>query len=316
MRTLLPFVLFACNLGPPSTGDGVGSDAVVTDTTPDPVDPGCEAVDSDSDGTNACDDCNDGDPLIHPGVAERCNGVDDDCDLTTDPEETQDEDGDGSPDCAVCDQAGYWADTQGMQGTDLVAELNILSADQTCVSYSLETTYMFTVLDKESDGEVECVYTGLRVPVTSQKPDSTVMNTEHTWPQSLGAEYPPMECDLHHLYPTDSDANNRRSSDPFGEVVSGIEYYYDSNGSATGKNAKGVRVWEPRDVHKGNVARSMLYFAMRYGYDTSADDLALYKKWNLADPVDATEITRSMHIRDQEGEANPYVVCPGLVDRL
>ena len=197
-----------------------------------------------------------------------------------------------------------------------MAELNLLSADQFCTSYYTETTYMFTVLDKEPDGMVECVYTGIRLAVGSQKPDSTVFNTEHTWPQSLGAEYPPMECDLHHLYPSDSDANNRRGNDPMGEVSSDIDYYYDSGGSATGKNSSGVRVWEPRDEHKGNTARSLLYFAMRYDYTLSGSELALYKKWNVADPPDAAEIKRSLAIRDREGEANPYVVCPDMVDRL
>lgn len=323
MRLLhvVPLLLAACNLGPPATGDGVG-----TDTDPDTVDTvdppdtetelPCDEVDGDADGTNACDDCDDADALVHPGAPERCNGRDDDCDLALAPEEDVDADGDGAADCAVCDEAGYWATTRELAGDALVAELHALSADQHCTNYSIETTYMFTVLDKEADGMVECVYTGIRVPVVSQKPDSTVMNTEHTWPQSQGADVSPMECDLHHLYPTDSDANNRRGSDPFGEVVSDVEWYYEPGESATGETKSGERAWEPRDSHKGNVARSMLYFAMRYGYDTSASDLALYKSWNALDPVDDREITRSMMIRDREGEANPYVVCDGLVDRL
>ncbi|HEX5044790.1 MAG TPA: MopE-related protein [Candidatus Polarisedimenticolaceae bacterium] len=35
-------------------------------------------------GNDACGDCNDGNPNVHPGVVERCNGVDDDCDTQTD----------------------------------------------------------------------------------------------------------------------------------------------------------------------------------------------------------------------------------------
>jgi hypothetical protein len=45
-------------------GDGIGSDAVV----------GC-----DPDGVAVPGDCDDGDPGVHPGAAETCNGVDDDC---------------------------------------------------------------------------------------------------------------------------------------------------------------------------------------------------------------------------------------------
>ena len=69
-------------------------------------------------------------------------------------------------------------------------------------------------------------------------------------------------------------------------------------------------------MHKGNVARSMLYFAMRYGYAVDASDLALYRSWDQLDPADDAEIGRSEAISARQGEANPYVVCPGLVEAL
>ncbi len=40
--------------------------------------------DRDGDGFKWCDDCRDDDPAIHLGAAERCNGVDDNCNYTVD----------------------------------------------------------------------------------------------------------------------------------------------------------------------------------------------------------------------------------------
>jgi hypothetical protein len=230
--------------------------------------------------------------------------------------ETEDTDGEGGTDGSLCDQAGYSTATSDLSGQALVDALHELTAAQACSDYSAETTWMFTVLDKRADGTVECVYTGRSTPVGAEKPDPTNMNTEHSWPQSLGAEDPPAECDLHHLYPTDADANNSRGNLPYGEVET-VEKWWDETGeSALGTTAAGETAFEPRDVHKGNVARSMLYFAMRYGYAIDPSELALYQDWNHQDPVDAAEITRTLAIRDRQGVANPYVVCPDLADRL
>jgi hypothetical protein len=62
--------------------------------------PPCVGSDEDLDGFRTCTgDCNDADPLIHPGVTELCNNVDDDCDGTVD-EGFIDADHDGITGCA------------------------------------------------------------------------------------------------------------------------------------------------------------------------------------------------------------------------
>ena len=50
-------------------------------------------LDEDGDGHDASEDCDDGDPAVHPGAAEVCNGIDDDCDGLVD---DADSDVDGS----------------------------------------------------------------------------------------------------------------------------------------------------------------------------------------------------------------------------
>ncbi|MDG1478644.1 MAG: MopE-related protein [Myxococcota bacterium] len=84
------------------------------------TEPAVSAVDSDNDGFTAAQDCDDSDPLVHPGAAELCDGIDNNCDGSVDdlPLITSyaDQDGDGYGDpsavseaCAVpagfCEQA-------------------------------------------------------------------------------------------------------------------------------------------------------------------------------------------------------------------
>ncbi|NUN14495.1 MAG: lamin tail domain-containing protein [Myxococcales bacterium] len=72
------------------------------------VDPACVQVaplcctdpnDNDADGFAACDDCDDTNGGVFPGVAEKCNGIDDDCDGLVD--EGFDKDNDGYTPCAM-----------------------------------------------------------------------------------------------------------------------------------------------------------------------------------------------------------------------
>jgi hypothetical protein len=82
----------------------------------DPSDYNCDGHtgydDNDGDGWGACQDCNDGASAVHPGAAETCNTVDDDCDGDTDEDDATDAttwyadadgDGHGDPDDATVD---------------------------------------------------------------------------------------------------------------------------------------------------------------------------------------------------------------------
>lgn len=216
-------------------------------------------------------------------------------------------------DCAACDAAGFLAPTENLAGDALVEVLHDLTQNHDCNSYSAESDFLFVELDG-ADGDVECVYTGRVTDVNGDKPANDDMNTEHSWPQSLGAGQNPARCDLHHLYPSDSWTNSVRGNLPYGLVVTDTNTV--EGGSRVGTDADGRRVFEPRDSHKGNVARSMVYFAMRYDHDLSTSETALYRAWSASDPVDAAEIARTNVIAERQGAPNPYVLCSWLVDQL
>jgi len=269
--------------------------------------------DGDGDGVGSCTDCDDTDPLVFPGADERCNGLDDDCDGSPLPDEI-DSNGDGVYDCSACSDAGFWLATRKQSGAALVSAIEAAIAPQTCPDYGDARSFLFGTLDNVG-GNIVCVYTGrVQGGVTATWTNWDNVNTEHSWPQSLGASTEPAKCDLHHLFPTDAVTNSQRGSHPFGIVVSDTTSI--DGGSRLGTDVSGDTVFEPRDVHKGNVARAMVYFAHRYGYALSADELALYQAWHLADPVDTTELARTFAIAEEQVLANPFVTCPDLMGAL
>lgn len=264
------------------------------------------ATDVDADGFSADVDCNDADASVHPGAPERCDGVDANCDARAD---ELDADADGTLDCAVCDSVGYFAPLAASE--DVTVTLPELTAGVDC-TYDRAREWLFTLVD-EHDGVVTCVYTGKTFAADDYPPDWDLVNTEHTWPQSQGASSEPAKCDLGHLYVADADANNARGDLPFGEVVGGVTW--SEGGSQRGDDANGDVVFEPRDDHKGNVARSMAYFAMRYGHDLTAAQRDLFRRWDAADPVTATDRARETQIVRAQGTVNPFVACPTALDR-
>jgi len=314
---LIPSSLFLLALGCGATDknvdtSGTGATGDTTDAEPD--------GDADGDGVRADDgDCDDADPTVFPGADERCDGLDNDCDGAPLPGEV-DEDADGTLDCDACDRAGLWPEADAI--TDPVALDALVSPSlggTACTDYSAARTFLFLVLDND-DGIVEGVYTGEPFSVGQTTPDWDVVNTEHVWPRSDGADIEPRECDLHHLFPADAEANGRRGNTPFGDVTRAESW--SEGGSVLGEDSEGRATFEPRDAVKGDIARAVLYFATRYAGDVSveaqvdAERIAVFKAWHAADPPTRGDQQRSLRIAEEQGAANPFVVCPALVGAL
>ena len=149
--------------------------------------------------------------------------------------------------------------------------------------------------------------------------DGSILNCEHTWPQSRFTNRFPTETqksDLHHLYPTDSSMNSHRSSLHFGEVEKDMEKLKcPQNRLGRGAGNAGT-VFEPPVAHRGNVARAIFYFATRYKMKVGGSEEQTLRIWNREDPVDAEELKRNDQVEDLQGNRNPFVDFPELVDQV
>ena len=207
--------------------------------------------------------------------------------------------------------------------------------------YSTAKNNMFNYVYKEND-TVACVYTGLKRYLPATSDPSTIMfdngsnvsiNTEHTYPQSKTTGNAG-KADLHHIYPTRAETNNDRGSIPFGEISgNNIDKWYFEENTLTSAPASNVLhlhskidnniLFEPKDEHKGNVARAMFYYYTMYKLNADAADPNFFNnqkaklcQWHLDDPVDSLEWLRTTRISIYQSlKKNPFVMDCTLPQR-
>lgn len=198
--------------------------------------------------------------------------------------------------------------------------------------YTTARFFMFTevewVIMHESccDG-IECVYTGTFIAVASgDEPHHSVFNCEHTWPRSFmdpdrdSLLFSHQESDIHALYATLPEVNSARGSFHFGEPVSDLDTFTNPEDgtqfAVVGLNGEGERVFQPRAERQGDVSRGMFYFSVRWGKDISEAEEDVLRSWYDVDPVDERERRRNGIIFIIQGNLNPFVDCPDIIDRI
>lgn len=150
-------------------------------------------------------------------------------------------------------------------------------------------------------------------------PSSRVINCEHSWPQS---RFNPQmskslqKTDLHHLYPVSNRANSSRSNHIFAEV----------NGSPINENCtsskrgmaygSSITAFEPPTTHKGNVARALFYFSVRFKIQIDPLEERYLRQWHEEDPVDNDERVRNQKIFEFQKNRNPFIDEPSLVNHI
>jgi len=185
---------------------------------------------------------------------------------------------------------------------------------------------------------VNCAYTNLPQIYdgsfnwwTGQGGNTAVLTREHTFAQSWmpsnggagswpndpnGAELPEFN-DMHNLFPAHQvNANARRSNFPFGVVINAT-YTSPTGVGKVGTNATGQTAYEPRNEHKGDAARALMYMSVCYnginGRNWSfpgSQSPAVLLQWHQQDPPSDFEIARHEFIFGLQKNRNPFIDNP------
>ncbi len=258
---------------------------------------------------------------------------------------------------------GYYSGTENLTGYKLKTKLHDIISNKTYNwNYEdLKTLYGQTDIDKHYDydasnstylldiysnnpaGTTAYHYTLSNI-IGSANAEGLGWNREHMMPQSSFNSAYPMYSDLFFVVPTDARINQLRSNYPYGKAGSTV-YYNFTNGSKQAANGTPNatytgRVFEPIDEFKGDIARSLLYYVVRYegklgsfNYTTNATDptkdqnpldgteekayenwyIAMLLNWHQLDPVSQREIDRNNSVFNIQKNRNPFIDHPEWV---
>ena len=206
----------------------------------------------------------------------------------------------------------YYQTTQNREEESLKSALSLrISSPFVSLSYNNARDNMYATIDNVG-GDVECVYTGRTATFNTRAgANSNNFNCEHTFPQSMFNSNQPMQGDIHHLFPTDASANSVRSNNPFGVVGSNPTW---SEGGSKYRSS----VFEPRDAHKGDCARAMMYMVIRYQdfQNFFAPQESTLRQWHDDFPPTQKSIDRNNAINALQKNRNPFVDYPQLIKRI
>jgi endonuclease I len=217
----------------------------------------------------------------------------------------------------------YYATAVGKTGTPLRTALHNVIKVQTKLSYDqVWEALKDTDQDPGNSGNVILLYTGRSQGKNTNGGNPDDWNREHVWAKSHGdfgtATGP--GTDVHHLRPTDVSVNATRGNKDFDN---GGTQVAEAPGNYTDSDS-----WEPRNAVKGDVARMIMYMAIRYegedgwpnlemnqsvnnGSAPYIGKLSVLLQWNRADLPDAFEKRRNQVIYDNwQGNRNPFIDHP------
>ena len=230
---------------------------------------------------------------------------------------------------------GYYNSLKGKKGAELKTAIYNIIKDAKVLEYGSgkgHTWWGFWDTDRDERGYFIDRYSAEKewVKSTSQGVMGAGMNIEHSFPKSWwGGAKSQAYKDLYNLMPCESRINSTKSNYPMGTVVNGDR----GNGwTKVGKGNDGNWYWEPANPWKGDFARGYMYMATTYqNYNWSGDKAhqilqqgayptlqpwayQLFIQWAKGDMPDALEIKRNEDVYKIQGNRNPYVDFPNLME--
>lgn len=236
--------------------------------------------------------------------------------------------------------SGYYNGLEGKSGVTLKKAVKTAARSHTAISYGDDTWAVFFESDTHMVGGKRCwwdMYSNDNVAAPNSGSHGG-LNIEHSVANSWwGGTKNDAYKDIHHLNPSNSTANNRKSNYPLGIVKN--ETW--SNGvTIVGHPASGTcggasYVYEPCDEYKGDFARVFFYMFTiyddiswsnlsdrNYMYNTSSDLLLqpwayeMLLEWSKNDPVSQKEIDRNNVVYKHQKNRNPFIDYPELAEHI
>lgn len=230
---------------------------------------------------------------------------------------------------------GYYSSLKGKKGAELKTAIHDIIKKANVLEYgsgNRNTWWGFWSTDRNENGYFIDRYSSEKewVKSTFQGAAGAGMNIEHSFPKSWwGGAKSQAYKELYNLMPCKKEINTTKNNYPMGIVVSGDK----GNGwTKVGKGDDNNMYWEPADPWKGDFARGYMYMATAYQDYTWKGTQALqilqqgayptlqkwaytlYIQWAKADKPDAIEIKRNNDVAKIQGNRNPYVDFPNLME--
>ena len=235
----------------------------------------------------------------------------------------------------------YYSDLDGKAGNNLIDAIKNTISSHTVLSYN-DVRADRSGVDYNAQGYVWDMYSNCSFQKSdyctgTDFNDCDCYNREHSLPKSWwgSSQSEPMYTDLHHVIPTDGNANTQRSAWAFDNVKS-VKW----SNSAGAKQGTGMHisgdVFEVPDQYKGDFARIYFYMITCYnnknfcqggkgsqyftysggraGFTNVAANILLL--WANGDPVSDKEINRNNKVYNKQGNRNPFVDLPDLYDYI